>query len=295
MPAPQRSIVPSVPGIPAWAAILLAAGTTGLGFLIDGLGGETYPTGTFSALYVLGCVLAVCAVRFRGLFSTMVMPPLLLFVAVPLACQMLGGRATTSIKDVLMNLIIPLVERFPTMALATVLVLAIGGARIAIAKRAPQAARPTPERKTERKPVKRRRPEPTPDLATAARKRPRRGTAVLDEPDTEVDMASPARRPARSADPKRAPAAARPREPRAARAAAAAPREPSPRSAAPREPSPRSAAPREPSPRGAAPREPEPARVPRRRNEAPPHPQPNVRYRDRADSARTERRRPDNV
>ena len=154
---------------------MLAAGATGLGFLIDGLGGETYPTGTFSALYVLGCVLAVCAGRASvGLFSTMVMPPLLLFVAVPLACQMLGGRATTSIKDVLMNLIIPLVERFPTMALATVLVLAIGGARIAIAKRAPQTARPTPERKTERKPVKRRRPEPTPDLATAARKRPRR-------------------------------------------------------------------------------------------------------------------------
>ncbi|MEV6659502.1 DUF6542 domain-containing protein, partial [Nocardia fluminea] len=218
VPAPQRSIVPSVPGIPAWAAILLAAGATGLGFLIDGIGGETYPTGTFSALYVLGCVLAVCAVRFRGLFSVMVMPPLLLFVAVPLACQLLGGRATTSIKDVLMNLIIPLVERFPTMALATVLVLAIGGARIAIAKRAPQTARPTPERRTERKPVKRRRPEPAPDLATAARKRPRRGTAVLDELDTEVDMASPARRPARPAEPKRPPAAAaRPREPRPAR------------------------------------------------------------------------------
>ncbi|MFD6106506.1 DUF6542 domain-containing protein [Nocardia salmonicida] len=274
VPAPQRSIVPSVPGIPAWAAILLAASATGLGFLIDGLGGETYPTGTFSALYVLGCVLAVCAVRFRGLFSTMVMPPLLLFVAVPLACQLLGGRATTSIKDVLMNLIIPLVERFPTMALATVLVLAIGGARIAIAKRAPQAARPTPERKTERKPVKRRRPEPTPDLATAARKRPRRGTAVLDEPDTEVDMASPARRPARPTEPKRAPAAARPREPREPRAARGEPR--AARAAAP-------------------PREPEPSRVPRRRGEAPPHPQPNVRYRDRADSTRTERRRPDNV
>ncbi|WP_446225803.1 DUF6542 domain-containing protein [Nocardia sp. IBHARD005] len=284
VPAPQRSIVPSVPGIPALAAILLAAGATGLGFLIDGIGGETYPTGTFSALYVLGCVLAVCAVRFRGLFSTMVMPPLLLFVAVPLACQMLGGRATTSIKDVLMNLIIPLVERFPTMALATVLVLAIGGARIAIAKRAPQAARPTPDRRTERKPVKRRRPESTPDLAAAARKRPRRGTAVLDDPDTEVDMAGPARRPARPTEPKRPPAAARPREPRAARAepriarAATTPRDPDQRAA-------RATAP---------PREAEPARVPRRRGEAPPHPQPNVRYRDRADSARTERRRPDN-
>ncbi|MFD3506153.1 DUF6542 domain-containing protein [Nocardia sp. NPDC058666] len=285
VPAPQRSIVPSVPGIPAWAAIALATGATGLGFLIDGFGGETYPTGTFSALYVLGCVLAVCAVRFRGLFSTMVMPPLLLFIAVPLACQMLGGRVTASIKDVLMNLIIPLVERFPTMALATLLVLAIGGARIAIAKRVPAAARPAAaDRRSERKPAKRRRPESTPDLATAARKRPRR-TATHVDPDTEVDMASPARRAARP-DAKRAPAAARPREPRAARTAAA-PREAEPRPA--RTPEPRAAR------AAAAAREPEPARVPRRRGEAPPHPQPNVRYRDRADSARTERRRPDNV
>ncbi|MFE3543640.1 DUF6542 domain-containing protein [Nocardia sp. NPDC059177] len=271
VPAPQRSILPSVPGIPAWAAIALAAGSTMLGFLIDGLGGETYPTGTFSALYVLGCVLAVCAVRMRGLFTTMVLPPLLLFVAVPLACQLLGGRATTSIKDVLMNLIIPLVERFPTMMLATVLVLLIGGIRIAVAKRAPATARPAPaerrprtdrkprtERTPERKPVKRRRPEPAAEAADATRRRPRRATAVLDDPATEVDMASPARRQPR--DPKRAPAAARTREPRAARTA----------------------------------REPEPARVPRRRGDAPPHPQPTVRYRDRADSTRTERRRPDN-
>ncbi|MGW3260753.1 DUF6542 domain-containing protein, partial [Nocardia sp. NPDC001010] len=203
VPAPQRSIMPSVPGIPAWGAILLAAGMTMVGFAIDAVGGETYPTGTFSALYVLGCVLAVCAVRFRGLFSTMVMPPLLLFVAVPVACQLLGGRATTSIKDVLMNLVIPLVERFPTMMLATVLVLAIGGARIAIAKRTPATARPLSderraERKTERKPVKRRRPEAAGDTG---RQRTRRATAVLDDPVTEVDMASPARRAPRATDP----------------------------------------------------------------------------------------------
>ncbi|MFC4375484.1 DUF6542 domain-containing protein [Nocardia halotolerans] len=268
VPAPQRSIVPSVPGIPAWAAIALAAGATTLGLLIDGLGGESYPTTTFSTLYVLGCVLAVCAVRLRGLFSTMVLPPLLLFVAVPLACQILGGRTTTSIKDVLMNLVIPLVERFPTMVLATVLTLAIGGARIALHKRAPATTRPAAaDRRGERRPAaaKRRRPEPAAKLADSARKRPRRTAAVLDDPVTEVDMASPARRPAaRNAQPKRAPAAARNREPRAPRGAA-------------------------------APREAEPVRTPRRRAEAPPHPQPNVRYRDRADSARTERRRPDKM
>ncbi|WP_218022656.1 DUF6542 domain-containing protein [Nocardia coubleae] len=262
VPAPQRSIMPSVPGIAAWAAIALAVGATTLGFLIDALGDEDFPTTTFSVFYVLGCVLAVCAVRARGLFATMVMPPLLLFVAVPVACQLLGGRSTTSIKDVLMNLVIPLVERFPTMALATLLVAVIGGVRIALAKRAPATARPATERRSARKTTSRR-PEPVArNLADAARKRPRR-TGVLDDPDTEVDLSSPARRPARGADPKRAPTAARTREPR--------------------------------TPRAAAPREPEPARTSRRRGDAPPHPQPNVRYRDRADSARTERRRPDSL
>ncbi|KAF0846094.1 hypothetical protein FNL39_1055 [Nocardia caishijiensis] len=255
--------MPSVPGIAAWAAIALAVGATTLGLLIDALGGEDMPTTTFSVFYVLGCVLAVCAVRARGLFSTMVLPPLLLFVAVPLACLLLGGRTSTSIKDILINLVIPLVERFPTMALATVLVAVIGGARIALAKRAPATARPAPaQRRTARKSASRR-PEPAArNLAEAARKRPRR-TAVLDDPDTEVDLSSPARRPARNAEAKRAPAAARTREPRTPRAATA--------------------------------REPEPARTSRRRGEAPPHPQPNVRYRDRADSARTERRRPDSL
>ncbi|MFC4125599.1 DUF6542 domain-containing protein [Nocardia rhizosphaerae] len=268
VPAPQRSIVPSVPGIPAGAAIALAAGLTAIGFVIDAIGGESYPTGTFSALYVLGCVLAVCAVRFRGLFSAMVLPPLLLFVAVPVACQLLGGRATTSIKDILMNLVIPLVERFPTMMLATALVLAIGGARIAIAKRAPATARPgvadrRGARKTERKTSTRRRPGA--DLDDTGPRRARR-TPPLDDLDTAVDMASPARRPQRA---KRAPdkqrAAAEPkRTPTAARA------------------------------QRAAQREPEPARTPRRRPEAAPHPQPTVRYRDRADTGRTERRRPEN-
>ncbi|WP_373282777.1 DUF6542 domain-containing protein, partial [Nocardia asiatica] len=87
VPAPQRSILPSVPGIPVGAAILIAVACTFLGFLIDASGGGGELTGTFAALYVLGCVAAVSAVRYRGLFSTMVLPPLLLFVAVPLAYQ----------------------------------------------------------------------------------------------------------------------------------------------------------------------------------------------------------------
>ena len=131
MPAPQRSVVPTVPGIPAGAAVGVAVVLTLLGFLIDALGGGAELTITFSALYVLGCVAAVCAVRFRGLFTTMVLPPLLLFVAVPLAYRQLTG-GSDSLKDILLNLAVPLVNRFPTMMIATALVLLIAGVRIAM-------------------------------------------------------------------------------------------------------------------------------------------------------------------
>ncbi len=131
MPAPQRSLLPTVPGVPAYAAVLIAAVCTFLGFLIDALGDVTDLTGTFSAFYVLGCLAAVATVRFRGLFTTMVLPPLLLFVAVPLAYGQLTGSSTVSVKDVLLNLAMPLVHRFPPMMLATVLVLIVAGIRIA--------------------------------------------------------------------------------------------------------------------------------------------------------------------
>lgn len=128
VPALQRSILPTVPGVPAWSAVLVAIGCTLLGFLLDASGDNTELTATFSTLYVVGCVAAALAVRMRGLFTTMVLPPLLLFFAVPLAYRQLSGGGS-GLKDILLNLAIPLVNRFPTMMIATVLVWAIGAYR----------------------------------------------------------------------------------------------------------------------------------------------------------------------
>ncbi|MGI5216347.1 DUF6542 domain-containing protein [Nocardia sp. CA-290969] len=144
VPAPQRSLLPTVPGVPAYAAVLIAVACTFVGFLIDALGDVADLTGTFSAFYILGCLAAAAAVRFRGLFTTMVLPPLLLFVAVPIAYRQLTGSSTASLKDILLNLAIPLVHRFPPMMLATVLVLIIAGIRIA-QDRSEKAARETAE------------------------------------------------------------------------------------------------------------------------------------------------------
>ncbi|MFQ6392122.1 DUF6542 domain-containing protein [Nocardia sp. KC 131] len=283
VPAPQRSILPSVPGIPAGAAVSIAVACAFLGFLIDASGESGDLTGTFATLYVVGCVVAVVAVRYRGLFTAMVLPPLLLFVSVPLAYQQLTGRDSSSIKDILLNLAIPLVNRFPTMALATVLVLAIGAGRILLHRREAAAERTEDARRGTswgRSATNRPRADKSESagLAESARRKTKRAKA---EPEGEEQSPRLRRRAtgrvadtpprvtaAEEPDADERPTAKYPRGARGpARAAAATPHssvEPTRRSGT------------------------------RARTEMPPHPQPNVRYRER-DSSRTERRKPENL
>ncbi|GAA5042557.1 DUF6542 domain-containing protein [Nocardia callitridis] len=348
VPAPQRSIVPTVPGLPVAAAVSIAVVCTILGFSIDLLGGGSDLTGAFATLYVLGCVVAVCVVRYRGLFSTLVLPPLLLFLAVPLAYEWLTGHTSTSIKDILLNLAIPLVNRFPVMMLATMLVLLVGGIRVLMERRekaaAEQSGRPRRSETLSRAAAKRK-PERTlgptkPTSASAARRRPRRSAKESDDFDQDETPARTGRRaaakvadaPPRVATPARAregtrtptrsgsrpPAGAMPRgegrpptgamprgegRPPAGAKPRGDGRQPTgamprgegrpPAGAMPRGEGrpPAAARPRADGrqPTGAMPR----GEAPRRRND-PPHPQPNVRYRDR-DSGRGDRRRPENL
>lgn len=273
VPAPQRSIVPSVPGLPAGAAVLIAAACTFLGFLIDARGDSDDLAGTFAGLYVFGCVVAVLVVRYRGVFTTMVLPPLLLTIAVPLAYLDLAGRGDGA-KDLIFNLGIPLVQRFPTMALATGIVLAIGGIRIFLHRREAVADRSRKTRQGDRwgrTPSKKRPPRSSESLTDSARRRTRRPKPDVADLETDTHLPKPKRRPtAQVADaPPRVASAARPAETRPTRGT---------RGGAPR--------PDRDAP-GAAP-------VRRRPDGPPPHPQPNVRYRER-DSGRTERRRPENL
>ena len=82
MTADHRSIVPSIPGVPWWAAVVLAVTGTAAGFAFDAGSGKELTT-VFSALYVAGCVAAVLAVRQSGVFTAVIQPPLILFCAVP--------------------------------------------------------------------------------------------------------------------------------------------------------------------------------------------------------------------
>ncbi|MCK8671132.1 hypothetical protein M1M07_08370 [Rhodococcus sp. HM1] len=129
----MRSLAPTMPGVPWWGAVVIAAGATLLGALIDSFRGDELTT-VFSVFYVLGCIAAVVAVQQRGVFTAMAQPPLLLVAAIPLAQELLFESSGSGLRDLALNVAYPLVNRFPAMFVATAAVLIIGGVRIYMAQ-----------------------------------------------------------------------------------------------------------------------------------------------------------------
>lgn len=127
--ADHRSAHPDLPGLPWWGAVLLAVTATAMGFAFDAGSGEKELSIVFAGCYAVGCILAVLAVRQAGVFSAVIQPPLILFVAVPGAYFLFQGGRLTSVKDTLINCGYPLIERFPLMFFTSATVLLIGMAR----------------------------------------------------------------------------------------------------------------------------------------------------------------------
>jgi hypothetical protein len=124
--ADQRSALPNIPGVPWWGAVLLAVAATAIGFAVDAGSGNKELGIAFSICHAAGCVLAVVLVRQTGLFTAVVQPPLILFVAVPGAYFLFHGGQLTGVKDLLINCGYPLIERFPLMLFTSAAVLLIG-------------------------------------------------------------------------------------------------------------------------------------------------------------------------
>ncbi|WP_197508443.1 DUF6542 domain-containing protein [Mycobacterium sp. E735] len=122
--ASHRSIHPNIPGVPWYAALLLAVTATAIGYGIDS--GHKELTHVFAGFYIAGCVAAVLAVRQDGLFTAIIQPPLILFVAVPGAYWLFHDAKVGHLKDLLINCGYPLIERFPLMLGTAGVVLLIG-------------------------------------------------------------------------------------------------------------------------------------------------------------------------
>ncbi|WP_207548473.1 DUF6542 domain-containing protein [Mycobacterium mantenii] len=123
----HRSIHPKIPGVPWYAALLIAVTATAIGYGIDA--GHKELTHVFAGFYIAGCVAAVLAVRQDGIFTTIIQPPLILFGAVPGAYWLFHDAKMGRLKDLLINCGYPLIERFPLMLGTAGAVLAIGLAR----------------------------------------------------------------------------------------------------------------------------------------------------------------------
>ena len=109
--------------------MLFAVTLTAVGFAYDAGTGNKELSMVFAASYALGCVIAVLAVRQSAIFTAVIQPPLILFVAVPTAYFLFYGSQLTGIKDTLINFGYPLIERFPLMFFTSAAVLLIGMAR----------------------------------------------------------------------------------------------------------------------------------------------------------------------
>lgn len=135
---------PNIPGVPWWGAVLIAATLMAVGFAYDAGSGTKQLTSVFSGTYVVGCILAVLAVRQAGLFTAVIQPPLLLFGAVPMAYFVFTGSQLSNLKDTLINCAYPLIERFPLMFFTSAVVLLIGMARWYIGMSTRRGAPSTP-------------------------------------------------------------------------------------------------------------------------------------------------------
>jgi hypothetical protein len=176
---------------------------TAVGVACDVGGGDKALSSAFAVFYVLGCLAAILAVRQSGVFTAVIQPPLILFVAVPFAYFVFHDSTYTGIKDTLINCGYPLIERFPLMFFTSVTVLVIGMIRwylgAAARRSAPKDAEPVLDL-----------PEEVADTATpsAPAPKPRRSataratqaaSAAQAVNATEDETARPQRRSARTA------------------------------------------------------------------------------------------------
>ncbi|ETD30088.1 DUF6542 domain-containing protein [Williamsia sp. D3] len=130
VPLDEQSALPTAPGVPWWGAVLLAGGLTVLGAVLALAGDETSLGFGFRALYVIGCIAAVLAVRRRALFTAVTQPPLILFVVAVVTLYFLVSDSDSGVKRLIFNVALPVAKLFPLMGWTFVAVLAIAAARV---------------------------------------------------------------------------------------------------------------------------------------------------------------------
>jgi len=132
----EHPIIGKGRGLPWWAAVLLPLVLSAIGAVLDRgrLTDDERLTalGLYQVLFLLGCVVAVLAVRRRNLFGPMVQPPLI-FAVTFVPVQLTARTSTeTGTKKLIFEVGLPLASSFPWMAGATAATIVLGVLRLLI-------------------------------------------------------------------------------------------------------------------------------------------------------------------
>lgn len=133
VPADERSVLPTIRGVPWWGAVLIAVGATTLGAVISADTSSSLGR-AFKVCYLLGCVLAALCVRQRALFTAAAQPPLVAFVVGIVTLYTLSSDSAQGMRDIVLKVILPIATSFPWILLAFVLTLAVVVARLLLAR-----------------------------------------------------------------------------------------------------------------------------------------------------------------
>lgn len=123
--------MPGLPGIPGWAAVVLLLVFVGLSWALSW--GEEILGRPFTILFFLGAVFAVLLVRRKNVFTTVVQPPLVALVTIPLFQYLnTGGFGSEIGRTEILTILVPLAKRFPLLLATCLVVLAIALVRTLI-------------------------------------------------------------------------------------------------------------------------------------------------------------------
>ncbi len=196
MPADTQSVLPRIAGVPWWGAVLIAAVFTSVGATIDVLVNSSLGP-TYNSFFLVGCILAVLAVRRRALFTAAVQPPLITVSIgmISLYAMVLSTKdssAPQGMRKAVLKVALPFSNMFPWILGTFVLCVLIAVVRWLVTRSIAVADRPqhTSPRSGERGKAKPARPAPAAgdskktarDQKTAAQDRRGRGAPGKTKP-----------------------------------------------------------------------------------------------------------------
>ncbi|MFZ2510070.1 MAG: DUF6542 domain-containing protein [Gordonia sp. (in: high G+C Gram-positive bacteria)] len=117
VPTDTQSVLPRAVGVPWWGAVLIAAGFTTVGAIIDVQVNSALGL-IYNSFFVVGCVLAVLAVRRRALFTAAVQPPLITMVIGLIALYSMvlstsDSAAPQGMRKAVLEVVLPFSNLFP--------------------------------------------------------------------------------------------------------------------------------------------------------------------------------------